>query len=198
MGQITFNTIGIICAVWLGLLLAVACWTDLRRRRIPNQLVLVGALTAIALHTMLPKGAGLFSDAPGGLGFLTAFGGFIVGQCVMMPLYLLRAMGAGDVKLMAMVGAFLGPLAVVGALLMTFLAGGVLAMVVVLWNRSLRATLSNIYLMLANAISNAVSGHGAQIPPPPVSASNLPYALAIAAGTLAQVLLERNGHGILS
>ena len=198
MERISLNAVSIVCALWLGGLLAAACWTDLRRRRISNRLVLVGALTAVALHAMLPKGAGLFSEAPGGFGLLTALGGFVVGQCVLMPLYVLRAMGAGDVKLMAMVGAFLGPMSVVGAILMTLLAGGVLALIVTLWQRTLRATLSNVYLMLANAIGSVLAGRGARIAAPPVPAATLPYALAIAAGTLAQVLLERNGHGILS
>lgn len=198
MEQIGTGTISVLCAVWLSFLLAAACWTDARIRRISNKLVLAGALSGLALNTVLPEGSGLFSSFSGGLGFLRALGGFAVGLGVLLPLYLLRAMGAGDVKLMAMIGAFLGPTSVLGAVLMTFLAGGILAIAVALWKGAFRSTLGNVRVMMLHTMIKTMSGQGARIETLPISAAKLPYALAIAAGTVAQILLARNGHAFLS
>jgi len=193
------STISVLCAMWLWILLAAASWTDLRVRRISNKLVLAGALSGVVLNTVLPEGSGLFGVLPGGLGFLNALGGLAAGLGVLLPLYLLRAMGAGDVKLMAMIGAFLGPASTLGAVLMTFLAGGILALAVALWKGVLRSTLANIRFMMLHTMIKAMSGQGTQIDASPASATGkLPYALAIAAGTVAQILLARNGHAFLS
>ena len=189
----------VLCAVSLGTLLAAACWTDARTRRISNKLVLAGALIGLALNTLLSQGSGLFSALPGGLGFLTSLAGFAVGLGALLPLYLLRTMGAGDVKLMAMIGAFLGPMPILGAVLMTLLAGGILAITVALWKGVLLSTLINVRAMMINTMINTLSGQGAQIESAFATApATLPYALAISAGTVAQILLAYNGHAIFS
>ena len=90
-------------------LLALAVWHDVLTRRIPNWLVLSGMLMGLALNSILPSGAGFFSDPSGAIGFLLALEGAALGLAMLLPLYAFGAMGAGDVKLMAMVGAFLGP-----------------------------------------------------------------------------------------
>ncbi len=114
---------------WVGVvpllaLLLAATWFDVRSHRIPNKLVFWGALAGVLLHVALPEGRGFISSLPGGLGFLDALAGLGIGLAVFLPVYLLRAMGAGDVKLMAMVGAFLGPEQIWGAMLGVALAGG--------------------------------------------------------------------------
>ena len=191
------NTFSVLCAMWLGALLVSASWTDARERRIPNKLVLAGLLTGFALNTAMPQGSGLFSAHPGGIGFLNAMLGAAVGLGALLPLYLLRTMGAGDVKLMAMIGAFLGPVSILGAVLMTFLAGGILAIAAALWKGVLRSTLINAHSMLFHTMLRTMTGHGAQIELLP-AAGTLPYALAITAGTLMQIALSRNGHAIFS
>ena len=191
--------LGILCTAWLVTLLAAACWTDTRSRRISNKLVLAGALTGIALNTFLPQGSGLFSTLPGGLGFLDAFSGFAAGLGALLPLYLLRAMGAGDVKLMAMIGAFVGPSSILGVVLMTFLAGGILAIAVASWKGVLFSALLNVRCMMINTMINSLSGQSVQIEPVlATAAATLPYALAITAGTGAQILLTYGGHAIIS
>jgi prepilin peptidase CpaA len=72
---------------------------DVRTHRIPNWLVLLGAVTCIAGQMIQP--------ALLGFGSAGALKGIAVGFAILLPLYLLRATGAGDVKLMAMVGAYL-------------------------------------------------------------------------------------------
>ena len=95
------NTLLMNAQGWLltGLLL-IAAVSDYRTRRIPNELVLAGAAAGLLGNT-------LFSTLPLD-GFVTALQGLATGLAAFLPLYLLRLMGAGDVKLMAMVGAFLG------------------------------------------------------------------------------------------
>ncbi len=100
------------------LLLAAACMSDLRSRRIPNALVL-GLLIAgvgYSLATKAPLAA-----------FEHAFAGVAVGLGIWLPFWMLRVLGAGDVKLIAASGAWLGAAAVVEASLLGAVAGGFLA-----------------------------------------------------------------------
>lgn len=148
MEYLTPQTIAAAVMVVLSLFLFGATWGDLRRRRIANRLVLAGAAAGLFFNTVGPEGLGYASALPGALGFWTALAGLATGLGLMLPLYLLRAMGAGDVKLMAMVGAFLGPQATVGAVLATFIAGGLLILAVVLAQGTFARLLCNIRTML--------------------------------------------------
>lgn len=173
----------------LGLLLAITR-QDIRSRRIPNKLVLIGILTGVVLNGLLPTGMGFNSATPGGLGWLAALQGLGVGMAVLLPIYWLRAMGAGDVKLMAMVGAFLGPADVLGVVLATFIAGGVMAIVVVLWSRQLASLLQNVRLMLLGGMVKMSAGRLPLMNDLPVSVGKLPYAVAITAGTLGYLVWQ--------
>jgi hypothetical protein len=93
--------------------LALAVWTDLKSRRIPNALVAMGLCLALASVSM---GWGSVSLSQCLLGALT-------GLVLFLPLYLFGAVGAGDAKLMAAVGAFVGPYAVLWAAVYTALFG---------------------------------------------------------------------------
>ena len=77
--------------------------------------------------------------------------GFVVGLALMMPGHVLGATGAGDVKLMAAVGAIVGPALVVTAFLFTAVAGGVLAVVVAARRRRLSATLAGTGRLVAGS-----------------------------------------------
>jgi prepilin peptidase CpaA len=104
-----------------------------------------------------------------------------------MPLYLLRAVGAGDVKLLAMVGVWLGPQAVLGATLLALLAGGLLALAVMVASRSSRRVLATVYTMLITTLIGARLGKPTALAAPPPGGPRLPYAVAITAGTVAQL-----------
>ncbi|MDE2389309.1 MAG: prepilin peptidase, partial [Betaproteobacteria bacterium] len=82
----------------LSILLMTACWQDFHDYRIKNNLIITGTIFGVALNTFLFPETG-FLDSAAGLG---------LGLLLLLPLYLLRVMGAGDVKLLAMVGAFVG------------------------------------------------------------------------------------------
>lgn len=175
----------------LMLLLLMVMRQDIRGYRIPNKLVLVGVVLGVALNGLLPSGWGFNSVIPGGLGWLGALKGFAVGLAILMPMYLLRAMGAGDVKLMGMVGAFLGAGDVLGVVLATFVAGGLIALVMVLWSRKLASFVQNIKLMLLGGMVKMSMGHLPAVEEAPVSVGKLPYAVAIAAGTFSYLVWQQ-------
>lgn len=177
----------LLCTLILAACLLLACWTDLRQRRIPNLLVLCGMLGGLAINGLAPLGGGLFSFWWGGLGWAQAAFGLLAGLGLFMPLYLMRAVGAGDVKLLAMVGAWLGPQALLGAALMTLLAGGAMALVVMFGSRSTRQVLLNVQMMLTSVVVGASAGKVRPLDAPLPGSVRLPYALAITVGSLAQV-----------
>ncbi len=137
-----------------------AIWIDSRTHRIPN--ALVGA-------TLLAGGAVQLATQ-GMAGFGLVLGGAAVGLLFFLPLYLSGAMGAGDVKLMAALGALVGPQTAAIAVAFTLVAGSVLALAAVGWRRWSR---------LATTQADANSA----------LAGRIPYAGAIITGTLAATLL---------
>ena len=155
-------------------LLGVAVVTDLRSQRIPNRLIVAGIVAALGLQMWL-HGA-----AEGTWRWAT---GFLAGLAPFVLLYIVRAVGAGDAKLMGCVGACVGAAAVPKILLATLLAGGVLACMVMLWRREARRTL---HAVLGALLWMPFAGHAPQTTD---SATNrirtitrLPYAVAIATG----------------
>jgi prepilin peptidase CpaA len=174
-----------VSVVALLLLLACAVIEDVRTRRIPNRLVGAGILFAVAQHVFaLIQGAHSLS----GTAWWTAPIGMATGLALMLPLYALRAMGAGDVKLMAMVGAFIGAGPVVWATLCTLIAGGILSLVYMLGRGVATQTLNNLRALLFDWTVRVGSGQGIRVAPLENTAARLPYALAIALGTGASLL----------
>lgn len=175
-------------------LLAAAIIADFARRRIPNLIVLAGLLLGVGLNALLPEGYGLFNRyAPGGLGLLAALGGVLVGGALLLPLYALRAMGAGDVKLMAMVGGFLSPAQALWAGLLVLLVGGLLSLAYALKTGALQRTFANLRLILVGAFSSLMLRESPDLSVSGESAGRVPYGLAIALGTGAFLLLEYQG-----
>lgn len=160
----------------LAALLLGAAVSDLRRRRVSNRWVLLGLFLGLGLHGL----AQLAGDpALAGSAWWSPLAGLLVGGALLMPLYLLRATGAGDVKLMAMVGAFVGAAPMPATLLYTLLAGGLLSLLFFFSGRQVASqTGSNLRLLFS----------GDRIAPLQRTAARLPYALAIALGTLAAQL----------
>ena len=97
-------------------------------------------------------------------------------------------MGAGDVKLMAMVGAFIGAGPVLWATLCTLIAGGILSIVYMLGRGVATQTLNNLRALLFDWTVRLGSGQGIRVAPLENTAARLPYALAIALGTGASLL----------
>ena len=169
----------------LAALLSFAVATDLKSRRIPNRLVLAGIGLALALHALawVVGGQGLAGPNP-----WSPLTGLLAGGATLMPLYLLRACGAGDVKLMAMVGAFIGVPAVLAAAVYTLLAGGLLSLLFMFAGGVAAQTLANVRYMLTDWALRLQTRQGARLAPLEVTAARLPYATAIALGTAASLI----------
>jgi len=172
-------------------LMLLAAKQDISSHRISNKLVLTGVLFGVVLNGILPEGLGFNSQVPGALGWLAAFKGVAVGIGLFLPLYWLRAMGAGDVKLMGMVGAFLGPNDVLGAVLATLVAGGVMALLVVMWSKQLGPMWQNVKLIFYGSAVKLSTGQAPLMNDLPVSVGKLPYAVAISLGTFAYLIWQR-------
>lgn len=160
--------------VLLTALLGAACATDLRARRIPNALVLVvfaAALLRAALITLVaPVGT-----MPGfAVGPSAAIVGALCGLALWLPLYVVGAFGAGDVKLFAAAAAWLGPSAVPGATLYAALAGGVLGLA---WFSAQRLV----------RIAPTLARWSLRTLPTASGKSRVPYGVAITAGVLGVV-----------
>lgn len=170
------------------LLLVASAWFDFKFHRIPNAIVYCGMALGMALNGLLPPGGGFINTHYlGAGGFKFALVGLGLGLACLLPPYLLRVMGAGDVKLMAMVGAFLGPVHILGAVLFTFLAGGAMALAVVTRERAWGLLGQNLRVMLFGGAINASAGKLPVMDAPAQSVGQLPYGIAIAVGTVAWV-----------
>ena len=152
-------------------LVAMATQSDVKSRRIPNRLVGPALLIALATHGVMGGWAGLLGSAAG---MLAAAG-------LLLPGHLARWMGAGDVKLMAAVGAWVAwPQAVV-AVLAALVAGGVLAIGIAVRRRIFMRTLHGAAAIGFWALTTpAASGSSA----PAVTGVRFPFAVAAALGTI--------------
>nr|WP_314542762.1 prepilin peptidase [uncultured Massilia sp.] len=161
------------------LLVSIAAINDLATRRIPNRLLLAGLACALVLR--------LLSPAPFAA-LLSALGGLALGLALFLPLYLLRGMAAGDVKLMAVVGAFAGPHDTLSIAVLTWCAGGVMALLVVLVQGRMKAALGNV-MHMARAV--LAPGFASAAAPQRTSAGAIPYGVAIAIGTIIVLVLHQ-------
>jgi len=172
----TAVSVGDIAAVAVGL---VACITDYRSRRIPNWLTF-GAATAATVF------GGVVNGLPGvGL----ALGGLVVGCLLFLPWFLLGGMGAGDVKLLAALGAWLGPPLALWTALYAGIAGGIFALAVMVATRHLKEPLTNLWMLLMFWRVAGVQPHP-ELTLRTATGPRLPYAFPITAGAVAVLWLR--------
>ena len=165
----------------LVLLLGCAVVMDLRSRRIPNRLVLAGLVLAVLRHAVL-RAAG--QPSLSGAAWWSPLAGLLAGGAALLPLYLAGATGAGDVKLLAMVGAFTGAATALTVVLYTLLAGGVLGLLWMPLCGVTAHTLRNVRYLANDWLLRAQTGGGMRLAPLEATAARLPYAVAIACGTV--------------
>jgi prepilin peptidase CpaA len=166
-------------------LLLTAAVIDVRNHRIPNWLTGGGTVIALAFAA-----AGV---APQQEGLLSSLGGMAAGLAMLLPMYLLRVMGAGDVKLMAMVGAFVGLSHIVPAVLFAFMVGGVAAIFYVVANRRLVRFAINLKNILTGAVFSAAAGLPMTGMAEGASVGKLPYGVSIGAGTILYLAVRQLG-----
>jgi prepilin peptidase CpaA len=171
--------IPLVLSVWMA-------WGDVKSRRIPNYLTLGAALAGLGFQAGLHGWSGL------GSGVL----GMALGFCFLIVFYITGGMGAGDVKALAALGAWLGPSKTFELFIYMALFGGLLS-IVALWRRGqLGASLKQGWSSLKNWFLSYIllrpykslkrqpaSNHG-------TITGGIPYAVAMAAGMV--VLLVRS------
>ena len=148
-----------------------ACVTDLKARRIPNALTLGSAGAALVYYGV--------TNGLTGVGFAGA--GWVVGTLLFLPLFVLRGIGGGDVKLLAAFGAWLGPGLVIWVALWGAVAGGVLALAISAWHGYTQQAFRNVWGLLSYWRVMGVRPHPG-IALDRSTAPRVPYALPMAAG----------------
>ncbi len=168
--------------ILVGILVLAAAVYDIRFRRIPNRLVLAGLVAGFAWN--------VYSAGWSGLGAASA--GLGTGFALYFPLYLLRARGAGDVKLLGAVGAITGPGGCLWIFLLTALLGGVMAVVLVLFRGRARETFFNVAWIMRELLQFRSPWRSSpQLDVTTTAGMRLPHALTMAAGVAAFVLMVR-------
>jgi prepilin peptidase CpaA len=150
-----------------------AGFIDWRTRRIPNWLTVSGAVLGIGLHIWV---SGL-------IGAVMALVGMSVALVALLPMVLLRAMGAGDWKLMAALGAILGPMMMLFVLAAAILISGIMGIVMMIRAKRVKETLLNVFVLVQGFLSFGLRKF------PEINLDNpdlmkLPFGVAAALGTV--------------
>jgi prepilin peptidase CpaA len=156
------------------LLLLISVYTDIRYRKIYNGVTTTFAVLGLGLNIYLRGWWGVVFSVEGVLLGLALF---------FLSAFLGRILGAGDCKLFAAVGALQGPNMLAWCILYALIAGGVLAIIVALYRGVLKPALSRVgkslYMRAAHGVPMDIATAGEKM--------RLPYALAIAIGTIVAV-----------
>ena len=163
-------------AVWT-LTLTLTCLAailDWRSKKIPNWLTVAGAVGGITLHSVLSGWNGV-EFALAGLGLALA---------LLLPLVYLRALGAGDWKLMGAVGSFLGWRLFLIVLFGSIMVAGIMAFIQIVRADRVSETLRNLWTLIKGFVSFGL------VKNPNISLDNpgllkLPFGVAVAAATIA-------------
>lgn len=150
-------------------ILVAAAIGDLRTRRIPNKLVVSLAVLGMAYSV---------ARSPNLAGFIDAGGGLIVGLACWLPFYLLGWLGAGDVKLYAAAGAWLGPLRSLEGAAVAALFGALLSLMWMVKSMGMKNVAHTLGMAAASPQLLSPDPNGSR------KRSVMPYGIAIAFGAL--------------
>ena len=159
----------------------ISAITDLYSRRIPNAVVVAGLVAGLGLNTWLNGWSGLAH----------ALLGFGLAVLIYVPLFLLRAMGGGDVKLMAAAGAIVGPKDWFTLFILASIAGGVIALGMLLARNALGSAFFNV-MHIAKELAHFRPPYKSQ-PDLDISSPqslSMPHGVAIAIGAVALLVLQ--------
>lgn len=148
--------------------------TDLSMRRIPNAVLLPALMTAFFLNSV----------AGGIAGLTDSIAGLVLGILMLLPMHVFGRMGAGDVKLLGVVGSILGGWGAIVAGLATMMAGGLLAFVYIVWlflKPGLIERGTKIVWWISGEAEPSRDNGSFQL----VRATEIPYAIAVAVGSIA-------------
>jgi prepilin peptidase CpaA len=164
----------------------VAAVYDVRYRRIPNWISGLGILAGLVVNTVLQ---------PVWPGFWFSLKGLLFGFGLYFLLYLLRAMGAGDVKLMGAVGAMAGAENWFGIFLITAILGGIMALILIVAKGRVKKTLWNVGFMISE-LTRGRAGYmrREELDVKSPKALGLPHGAVIAVGCIFFLALARLGR----
>jgi prepilin peptidase CpaA len=172
-----------ITAIFLSGVLTVSAVIDFRTQKIPNLITFPSMIVALSYHGFI-KGLD---------GLLFSLVGLAVGVGLLLLPYLMGGMGAGDAKLMGAVGGVIGAKGVFVAFILTAIAGGVYALVlIIIYHQHFKESFKNQITTLRTFILTRK-----YIPDPVEAGKNSPrlcYGLAIALGTGIYILLDLSGY----
>ena len=171
--------------IW-GIALALAFyagWVDWRTRRIPNWLTVTG----------LCLGIGVNATFGGWHGAVLALEGAGLALLLLLPFVLLRALGAGDWKLMGALGAFLGPRPLLSVLVVAVLVAGAMGVVQMIRANRVAGTLKNMWVLVQGFLTFGLRAH------PEISLDNpgllkLPFGVAVAIATVICFVARHFGY----
>ncbi|WP_156290351.1 A24 family peptidase [Oceanobacillus salinisoli] len=159
------------------LVLAISVVTDLRSRKIYNKVIFPSLLLAFLLH-------GIFD---GWSGLLSSFLGFLTGLGILLIPYLMGGMGAGDVKLLALVGAIKGASFVFMASIYMALIGGLIGVIILLFRKGFFHRIKSIIFSISSI------RYGIKVPlglDKEALQTTYPYGVAIAGGAVMAFMLN--------
>ncbi|WP_459767491.1 A24 family peptidase [Alkaliphilus crotonatoxidans] len=165
------NHFKVIQSILLLCLIIAAVYTDIKSNKIKNKLVYSMMLMGIVINGM-----------SGQQGIKESFFGILLPGLFLLPLFLLRMLGAGDIKLFSAIGSITGSTFIIKCMLASFLAGGLMALCIMIIKKNMRIRLMNLFQYLkASFLTRSLlpyqdfnrkdNGH-------------FPFAVAIALGTL--------------
>ncbi|HBV86972.1 MAG TPA: peptidase A24 [Desulfosporosinus sp.] len=166
----------------LGLTLGIAAFTDWREHKIYNKLLLPAFTIALLLNTLQDGVSGLTSSLLGA----------VMGFALLLIPYLMGGMGAGDVKLLAVIGAFGGIMFVLTSFLYGAVIGGVISLYLLVRRQTLGNTLKYFLLFFLilrkpQQFSNAINN---------TNKEKFPYGIAIVIGTFIAFFLPLGGWSL--
>lgn len=159
-------------------LAVIITYHDVRYRRIPNAYVLAGLIGGVAINAIFGGVSGL----------LASLGGCALAFGLMFMLHVFGAMGAGDVKLFAAIGAITGLHLVLPTFIIVVLTGGLLAMITILRNGVLLTTMHRVLQILVGMLP------GWEMPRfaiPTDRSHTIPYGVAITIGSIISTAVFR-------
>jgi len=168
----TETTISIVAA---GVLVLTAAVWDIRFHRIPNRLTGTAVALGVLFHLKL--------SGVEGLGW--SIFGCGTGLAVLLIPYCLRAMGAGDVKLMMALGAWIGAAAVLYAFVYTAVWGGIIGLWMMHRTGMLEGFMVRVYVLANTGLQ---SNHPTLLRFEPSACPPMPYGAVIALGFSTHVL----------
>ena len=153
--------LAVFLAAWAGVL-------DWRYRRIPNWLTVPGVVAGIAVNTA----------TNGWTGAKASLLGAALGLLVLLPFVLIRALGAGDWKLLGALGACLGPAHLVAVLIGSMFVAGIMAIVLIIYKGRARQSLRNMGHMLGSFLMLRLPGSEVSLDNP--DSTKIPFGVAVA------------------